>query len=137
VLGWKFAEGKGQLFGAADQPISWISMRDVAEWSVVSLEAAGAANQAIPLGGPRGISGTEAHKIFEQVLGKNIKVTRIPSFVPKIATVVLKPFNPKLSSLMALGVCSMNGDPIDMTKARSIAKVQETSLEEYARGLAR
>ncbi|MBK7861033.1 MAG: SDR family oxidoreductase [Archangiaceae bacterium] len=132
-LGWKLAEGKGQLFGAADKRVSWIAVGDVAAWAVAALESPAAANQDIPLGGPKALSGVEAHQLLEQTLGKKFKVSRVPGFVPKLMQTVLKPLNPKVASLMALGAATLVGDEIDMSKARSIAKVPETSFEEFAR----
>ena len=136
-LGWKMAEGKGQLFGAADKPVSWVSLEDVAAWAVASLESPAAANQDIPLGGPRALTASEAHQILEKSLGKKFKVSRVPGFIPKVMQTLLKPINPKTASLMALGAATLIGDPIDMSKARSIAKVQETSFEDFAKSLAR
>jgi uncharacterized protein YbjT (DUF2867 family) len=131
ALGWKLAEAKGQLFGAADKRISWIALGDVAAWVVAALESPAAANQDIPLGGPQALTGSEAHQLVEKTLGKKFKVTRVPGFVPSVMKTVLQPFNPKTASLMALGALSLVGDEIDMSKARSIAKVPETSFEDF------
>jgi uncharacterized protein YbjT (DUF2867 family) len=133
ALEWKLAEGKVRVFGRGDRPISFIFVSDVGAWAVAVLDEPKAYGQAIPLGGPRALPPLEVVKIFETALGKPLKVSHVPAAAPKIAAAVLKPFNPKLASLMGLAVDAMRGDAIDMSKARSIASVQETSVEDYAR----
>src|SRR5262249_35356896 len=127
------AEHKVQLFGAGDKPISYISLSDVSAWAVAVLDEPKAYNQAIPLGGPRALQPLEVVKVFEAALSQPLKVSHMPAVVPKIASAVLKPFNPKLASLMGLGADVTRGDVLDMSKTRSIAGVNETSIEDYAR----
>ena len=59
-------------------------------------------------------------------------VTTLSGFVPKIASMVLTPFNPKLASLMGLGAETLTGDAIDLAKAHSFADVGLTPLAEWA-----
>ena len=135
-VGWFPDQGKAQVFGTGEGPISYISRDDVGSWAVVAIKESRTENQVIPLGGPRAVSPNEAVRIFEQAIGKPLKVTRVPGFVPKMAGAVLKPFNPKMASLMALGAQTLGGDVVDMSKARSLAQVPETSIEDYARKVA-
>jgi uncharacterized protein YbjT (DUF2867 family) len=131
ALGWDLVAGKAQIFGAGDAPISFIALHDVAAYAVAVLEAPGARNQQIPLGGPEALTPRQALAVIEQVTGKKFKVTTLPAFVPKLASVVLKPFNPKLSSLMGLGAETLTGDAIDPARARAHASVRFTSLAEW------
>ncbi|HMI84778.1 MAG TPA: SDR family oxidoreductase [Polyangiaceae bacterium] len=132
-LGWDLKAGKAQIFGKGEAPISWISLEDVGAYAVAALDSPSAENQTIPLGGPEVLTVSAALKTVESTLGKTFKVTRLPGFVPKIASALLRPLNPKLSSLMALGVQSLTGDVIDQTKQRSIVDVPLTSIEQYVR----
>jgi uncharacterized protein YbjT (DUF2867 family) len=131
AVGWNLEAGKAQLFGRGDAPISWISLRDVAAYAVAVLDEPKAKNQEIPLGGPEAISARDALATIERTLGKRFKVTRLPAFMPTVASAVLKPFNPKLASLMALGTETLSGDAIDLQKARAIAEVPLTSLAQW------
>jgi hypothetical protein len=72
-------------------------------------------------------------KIFEQVSGRKFRIKKIPLFIPRIAAVALRPFNPKLASLMAFGAISDRDDLIDPTKARQIYGLPTTSLADFAR----
>lgn len=132
-MGWDFRKGTGRFFGPGTARASGISNEDVAAYSIASVTEPKSDNQDIPLGGPEAVSPVEAMKIFEQVTGRKFQITRIPLFVPKIAAVVLRPFNPKLASLMAFGGLSMNDDVIDMTKARRIYGLPATSLADFAK----
>lgn len=132
AVGWDLKAGKAQLFGKADQPISWISCRDVAAYVAAILEKPETHGQEIPLGGPAAISASAALELIEGLSGKRFKVTRLPAFMPGIAATVLKLFNPKLASLMALGTETLSGDVIDLTRARALADVRFTPLSEWA-----
>jgi uncharacterized protein YbjT (DUF2867 family) len=133
ALGWDLKAGKAQVFGAGTAPISFIALDDVAAYSVAVLLAARVKNQEIPLGGPEPLSPRRAVEVIEQALGRKFKVTSVPGFVPRVASTVLKPFNPKLASLMGLGAETLTGDAVDLGKARSLADVRFTPLAEWAR----
>jgi hypothetical protein len=105
ALGWDLEAGKAQVFGAGDAPISVVALGDVAAYAV---------------------------EVIEQAVGKKFKVTTVPGFVPTLASMVLRPFNPKLASLMGLGAETLTGDVIDPATARTFAALPLTSLAEWA-----
>jgi uncharacterized protein YbjT (DUF2867 family) len=133
ALGWDLAAGRAQIFGAGTAPISFIAMEDVASAAVAALTATTAPPREIPLGGPEAISPRRAVEIIEAATGRKFKVTTVPGFVPRLAAVVLRPFNPKLASLMALGAETLTGDPIDLTRARALAGLRLTPLAEWVK----
>ena len=132
ALGWDLAAGKAQVFGAGSAPISFIALDDVAAAAVASVEASTIPFREIPLGGPEAISPRRAVEIIETAVGRKFKVTTLPGFVPRFASVALRAFNPKLASLMALGAETLTGDAIDLTRARSLAGLRLTPLAEWA-----
>ena len=131
-MGWDLRQGKAQFFGPGTARASGISIEDVAAHAIASVTEPKSDNQDIPLGGPDALSPLEVVKIFEQVSGRKFRVKKIPLFIPRIAAVVLKPFNPKLASLMAFGAMADRDDVIDMTKARQIFGLPATSLADFA-----
>jgi NADH dehydrogenase len=133
ALGWDLKAGKAQIFGAGDAPISFIAVGDVAAYAVAMLEALGVKNQVIPLGGPEALTPRRALQVIEQATGKKFKVTTLPGFVPTLASRVLKPFNPKLASLMGLGAETLTGDAIDPAAARAFGAAPATTLAEWVR----
>jgi uncharacterized protein YbjT (DUF2867 family) len=133
AMGWDLRQGKGQFFGPGTARVNYISMEDVAAYGIASVTEPKSDNQDIPLGGPEARSPVEIAKLFEQISGRTFRIRKIPLFVPRIAALVLRPFNPKLASLMAFGAISDRDDLIDPTRARQIYGLPTTSLAEYAK----
>lgn len=132
-LGWDLRQGKGQFFGPGTARASGISIEDVAAYAIASVTEPKSDNQDIPLGGPEALSLVEVVKIFEGISGRKFRIKKIPLFIPRIAAVVLRPFNPKLASLMAFGAISDRDDLLDSSKARQIFGLSGTSFADFAR----
>ena len=130
-LGWHLREGKAQIFGSGSAPVSWISLEDVAACGIASVMGPESDNQAIPLGGPEAISPGAVVQIFERLSGRKFTVKKIPGFIPGVASAILRPFNPKLASLMGLGAQSQRGDVIDLAKARQIYGPPAISIADF------
>jgi uncharacterized protein YbjT (DUF2867 family) len=131
ALGWDLEAGKARIFGAGTAPVSYIAVEDVAAYCAAVLVDPRVRNQVIPLGGPEALSPREAVAVMERVLGRTFKVTTLPGFVPSLAAAVLKPFNPKVASLMALAADGLTGDAIDPAPARALASLRFTPLAEW------
>jgi uncharacterized protein YbjT (DUF2867 family) len=132
ALGWDLQAGTARIFGPGTGPVSYICVADVAAYTAAVAVDRRVANQDIPLGGPEALSPRQALAIIEKAVGKRFKVTAVPGFVPRTAGVVLRPFNPKLASLMTVGGEVVGGDIIDNARARSLADVRLTPLAEWA-----
>lgn len=131
-LGWNLRAGKGQFFGPGRGRSSVVSIEDVAACGIAAVTEPKSDNQDIPLGGPEALSPVEVVKVFEEVSGRKFRIKKIPLFIPRIASVMLRPFNPKIASLMAFGAISDRGDVIDPAKARAIIGLPGTSIKEFA-----
>jgi uncharacterized protein YbjT (DUF2867 family) len=131
-VGWDAAANKAAIFGDGTKAVSWISSEDVAEYAVACFDDPKAVNQAIPLGGPENLTPNQVVDVFQEVAGTKFKVKKIPAVVPSLMSVVLRPFNPIMASIMALGACTARGDVIDPAKQRQFP-VKQTSTRDYAR----
>lgn len=131
-LGWNLREGKGQFFGPGLGRSSVVSIEDVAACGIAAVTEPKSDNEDIPLGGPAALSPVEAVKVFEETSGRKFRIKKIPLFIPRSAAVLLRPFNPKIASLMAFGAISDRGDVIDPAKARAIFGLPGTSIKEFA-----
>ena len=131
-LGWDIANGKATIFGAGTAPVSWISVSDVAQYSVLALEEQRMRNQVIPLGGPAAIAPNDVVMLFERITGRKFKVKRIPAVILRLLWPVIAVVNEKQASGMALGAQTSNGDVVTSELQRSLP-VTLTTLEEYAR----
>ena len=78
AVGFDFANRKASLYGAGQNPISWISYLDVAQFAAASVGNQAAKNATLALGGPQAISPLEVVKLFEKAGGKPFEVTLVP-----------------------------------------------------------
>lgn len=131
IAGWDMKKGRVRIVGAGLTPATMISMYDVAEFAVMATDTPGMRNRTLPLGGPEPVTAMDAVKVFENVTGKKIKVDRAPPAVLKIASYLLRPFSPPLSTILTLAG-SQKPDIIDMTPVVSEFPVKLTSLREFA-----
>lgn len=64
VVGFDFPNATAQLYGSGRNPISWISLGDVARFAVESLDHPNARNATLELGGPEALSPSEEDLIL-------------------------------------------------------------------------
>lgn len=77
-LGFDAARGRAQVIGSGDQPLSYISLADVAQFAVASVGNPDAANSILEIGGPEAVSPLAVIKVFEELTGRTFEVTHIP-----------------------------------------------------------
>ena len=119
------------IFGAGSAPISWISVADVAEYVIRSLDDPRLANHDLPLGGPEALSPNEVMKIFENVSGRRYTAKRIPRLALTLLSPAVGMFNEGAASGMSLGAQTALGDVIDSPLQRELA-VPLTTVQAYA-----
>ena len=130
-LGWEVEKGRARVYGPGEAPISYVSLRNVADFAVMAAHDSCMSGRAIPLGGPEPISQLQAVRIFESVTGRSFSVQRTSTVVPRLLSAVLRPFNPVISSLMGLAVQVSQGDRIDMGPLLAEFPVELTSVREH------
>lgn len=131
LLGWDFAAGRAMIFGAGTAPMSWISVANVAEYAVRSLEDPRFANRDLPLGGPELISPNDVVKIFEKVSGRRYTAKHIPRPILSLLGPAVALFNEGAGSGMLMGAQSALGDVIDSPFQRELG-LTLTTVHEYA-----
>ncbi len=137
IAGWDIAAGKATIVGSGDVRVSYVSVVDVARFTVRALEADEFSNRDLPLGGPEAVSPLEAVRAFEGVAGRRFAVRRVPAGVLSVIGRLLTPFDPIRASLMVMvAETAVRGDTIDMTPlfGSDAAPHRLTSLREYAEG---
>ncbi len=132
ALGLDYPNAKASIYGEGRNRISWISLKDVAAFAVISLDNPAANNKMIELGGPEALSPLEVVDIFEKAKGKKFEL----QFMPEEAIKAQKasapdPLSESFAALM-LGVAM--GSEIDMKKTLTDFPLQLTSVREYAGG---
>ncbi len=131
LFGWDFKAARATIFGAGTAPISWISISDVAEHAVRSIDGPRLANRELPLGGPEALSPNEVVKVFEKAAGRRYTVKHIPRLMLSLLSPAIGLFNEGVASGMSLGAQCALGDVIDSPLQRELA-VPLTNVREYA-----
>jgi uncharacterized protein YbjT (DUF2867 family) len=130
ALGFDYASAKAQIYGAGENPISWISLGDVAQFAVESLGNPAARNATLQMGGPEPLGPLEVASIFEEIGGQSFEVEHVPEEALKAQQeAATDPLQQTFSALMR---CYAQGDPIDMQETLQAFPMQLTSVRDYA-----
>src|SRR5256885_6598016 len=78
ALGFDAANAQARIYGSGTNPISWISLADVAQFVVLTLDHPAARNAILELGGPAAISPLEVVRAFEQTGGRPVTLEHDP-----------------------------------------------------------
>jgi uncharacterized protein YbjT (DUF2867 family) len=131
ALGFDAKNRKAQIYGAGEEPLSFISLFDVAEFAVRAASSDKAANQTLELGGPEPVSPNEVVKIFEREMGGPFEVTHVPEDALQQQYAAATDSYQKAFACLMLGYCE--GDPIEMGDTLKKFPVKLTSVRDFAR----
>jgi NADH dehydrogenase len=130
AVGFDHANAKAQIYGVDQNPISWISFPDVAQFVVESLDSPAARNATLELGGPEALSPLQVVQIFEELGGRSFEVQHVPEEALQAQQEAAT--DPMEQSFAALMRCYASGDSIDMQETLNALPVQLTSVRDYA-----
>jgi uncharacterized protein YbjT (DUF2867 family) len=130
ILGFDYVNAKARICGSGENPVSWISLGDVAKFAVASLDNPGAENATLELGGPQALSPLEVVGIFKERGGHAFEVEYVPEMALRgqragAATDLDKSFAALMLSLAA-------GDPVVMNGTLQVIPMALTSVQDYA-----
>jgi uncharacterized protein YbjT (DUF2867 family) len=134
AVGFDPANGKATIYGSGTDPISWISVGDVAEFAVRALDDPAARDAIIELGGPEPVSPLEVVHLFEGVLGQPIEVQHISAeALLEHQETATDDMGRSFAGLMR---CYALGDPIAMDETARAFGIKLTSVGDYAKAFA-
>jgi NADH dehydrogenase len=133
AAGFDYPNRKATIYGGGENPISWISYRDVARFAVECLDRPAARNATLWLGGPQGIAPNQVVGIFERVSGQPFDVTHVPVSVLQVRFAAAT--DPVQQAFAALMLDYASAAPIDMTGTLSAFPLTLGTVEEYARAV--
>ena len=133
MVGFDVENAKAQIFGDGNNPVSYISYKDVAWFAVESLTNTAAWNAVLELGGPEQLSQLDVVNIFEKVLHRKFDLQYLPQEI--ILAQMKSAKDPMQKSFSGLMYCMAEGDPIDMSKILREFRAQLTSVIDYAESL--
>lgn len=133
AVGFDYANGKAVIYGTGDNPISWISLRDVAQFAAAIVKNPPAQPATIQLGGPQGISPADVIKIFERISGKSFEVTHVS--VEALQAQLAGATDPMQRSFVGLMLGYASHASIDMAATLETFPLTLRSVEDYARSV--
>jgi uncharacterized protein YbjT (DUF2867 family) len=130
ALGFDYWNGKARIYGSGDNPISFVSLRDVAAFAVESLGHPAGRDAILELGGPAALSPKEVVGLFEQVSGQAFDLAYVPEEMLREQQEATT--DPIEQSLAGLKRCYARGDVIPMRLLLDRFPLRLTSVQGYA-----
>lgn len=133
ALGFDPQNGHATIYGSGNNPVSWISLGDVAEFAARSLDNPAARNAVVELGGPEALSPLQVVEIFRRTFNLHIDVQLVPE---KALRAQLQSATDSLSvAFSTLMLAYAAGDAIPMGDVSRRFGVRLRTVADYARDL--
>jgi len=133
AVGFDFPNRKAALYGSGENPISWISFLDVAQFAVACIGKPAAYNATLPLGGPEAISPLGVVKLFEKAGGQPFEVTLVP--VEALQAQLAGATDPMQQSFVGLMINYASTGAIEMAATLKTFPLKLRTVEEYAKSV--
>jgi len=129
-LGFDVPNGRATIYGNGDQPIGYVSYKDVAEIAVRSLEADECKHHTVSVAGPANVTPLAAVRVFEQASGRSLAIGHVgkEALVEKWRSAI----DPLEKTFAGLMLDYAKGYTMDMRETLSLFPMQLISVEEYA-----
>lgn len=129
ILGFDPAGGRVRIYGTGDQPISMISVPDVAAYVAGCVDNPAVENQTIELGGPEPTSYNTVVRLFERALGRTIACEYVP--VDALESQFRAASDPMEKTFAALMLGAARGDAIDVGPALEKVPIDLTPVSAF------
>lgn len=133
ALGFDVVARRARIYGTGENPISWISFPNVAEFAVRSLDTPAARNATFTLGGPEAIAPLGVVRIFEELGGAPFTVECVLESVLRAGKAAAR--RALDEAFAALSLAYAQGGAIDMRATLEVMPVRLVGVREYARWL--
>jgi uncharacterized protein YbjT (DUF2867 family) len=130
TLGFDLAARRARIYGSGENPLSWISFPNVAEFAVRALETPAARLATITLGGPEALSPLQVVRIFEELGGAPFTIEYVMESVLRAGKASARRALDEAFAALSLGYA--HGDTIDMRATLETMPVRLVSVREYA-----
>jgi uncharacterized protein YbjT (DUF2867 family) len=122
------------IFGNVKNPINFISVEDVAKFTVLALEDPRLKNETLTVGGPQNLTLEEVVAVYERLSGKRAKKKYTPAWQLKMMSRLHAPFNQIQSRFLAMRHNLAASDwRVDMSEVARQYPVRLRCLEEEGR----
>jgi uncharacterized protein YbjT (DUF2867 family) len=130
IVGFDYANAKAVVYGSGENPLSLLSMEDVARMCALCLDSPQASNAVIEFGGPEPVTLHELVRTFEEVAGQPFEVQHVPE--EALVGGWESADEPVSKSINALMVDFARGDVIPMDDTLATFPVNMTTVRQYA-----
>ncbi len=130
AVGFNVEEGTVVVYGSGRNPISWVSLKDVARLLVACVDDDSCKRSVIEMGGPDKLTPLEVIQIFEDVTQQVLEITHVP--VETLESQRAAAENEMQASFAGLMQCYSDGDAIDMEAVFDKYSISPTSVKKYA-----
>jgi len=130
-LGFDFANAKATIYGSGENKTSYISLHNVADFTVAALSNSAAQNAVLELGGPHAFSTLEVMRIFEEISGRTFEKQFVSEEMLKARKAAAT--NLVERTFADLILAAARGDTIDMRETFKKFSVRPRSVSEYAK----
>jgi NADH dehydrogenase len=97
-------DGKVTIFGRGRNPINFVSVDDVAAYTLLALQDSRAVGRTLEVGGPENLTMAEVVAIFEKEAGRPARRTHVPLPLMRFLAVALRPVNSAVARQIGAGV---------------------------------
>jgi len=138
-FGFDVRAGKAAILGSGEAPVSYVSHRDVAKvMAAVADPDSDVSRSYLPVGGPDELAPLDVARVFEEESGHRMTVLRAPSSLARGMGVLLRPFDPVLSSTLGIAAHMAEfGDVVEPTKIVWDLHKSTVTVRDHARAAAR
>ena len=130
LVGFDYANGKAVVYGSGENPLSLVSMGDVARMVAMCLDKPEASNTVIEFGGPEPVTLHELVRTFEEVSGRPFEMQHVPE--EALVGAWEGADEPVSKSINAIMVDFAKGDVIEMDSTLVTFPVEMTTVRQYA-----
>ena len=104
--------GKTTVFGRGDNPVNFVSVRDVARLVEFAVVESALSRQAFSVGGPENLTFNQLVSEIEGATGRMAVVRHVPVSLMRLSRLALRPFKPDISGMIEAGIVT---DTTDMS----------------------
>ena len=133
MIGFDYPNRRAMIFGAGENPITWITIADVAQAASIAAVSPSARDQVIEIGGPEALSPNEALHIFEEVIGAPFEVQYVPEAA--LEAQIKGTDDAHTQSVTALSLDFAHGDVVDTANMTTRLPFQRTTVKQYVEAL--
>lgn len=130
ALGFNYPVHQARIYGDGNNPVSYISIKDVTRFATGSVDNPAVINSVIEAGGPKAISQLDAVEIFEKAGGQSFQLEFIPEEV--LEQQMIEAADPLGQSFAGLMLMYARGDMMNMEE--TLIKIPSSlhSVADYA-----